>query len=84
MVDPAVFGTDRDWVLETLARENVNGRKYFYPTTNSFACYGGAYDPEQTPIALELSRRVLTLPLYADLSVEDAARIAGLVRRAGR
>ena len=84
VVDPAVFGTDRDGVLEALARENVNGRKYFYPTTNSFACYGGAYDPEQTPIALELSRRVLTLPLYADLSVEDAAWIAGLVRAAGR
>lgn len=49
---------------------NVFTRKYFYPLTNSFECYQGMYDVNDTPIAKDISERVLTLPLYADLELE--------------
>ncbi len=73
--DKEIFGADRDEVMEALAAQGIGARKYFYPLTNTFACYEGKYDPQDTPIALELSQKVLTLPLYADLTVEEVDRI---------
>ena len=77
--DEAVFGEDRDSVMARLAENDIGARKYFYPLTNTFECFGGKYDPNETPIALEISKRVLTLPLYADLSIEDVDRICEII-----
>ena len=75
------FRLSRDEVFARLAAEGVNTRKYFYPLTNSFACYAGqpGFDPARTPIAAHVADRVLTLPLYADLSAEDVERICDLI-----
>ena len=75
------FRRSRDEVFARLAEQGVNTRKYFYPLTNSFACYGGqpGFDPALTPIAAHIADRVLTLPLYADLSAEDVERICDLI-----
>lgn len=73
------FGADRDMVSDTLRAAQVMARKYFYPLTSVYTCFHGVYDPKETPIALEISRRVLTLPLYADLSLEAADRICEIV-----
>ena len=77
---PVVFDgykETRDQIQEKLAGEGIHARKYFYPLTNSFACYD--FDPSETPVAAYISARVLTLPLYADLSVEDADRICDVI-----
>ena len=56
-------------------------RKYFYPITNSFECYRDlpTAGPEKTPVAAYLADRVLTLPLYADLALEDVDRICDII-----
>ena len=36
-------------------------------------------DVDATPVALHVAKRVLTLPLYADLSMEDVDRICKIV-----
>ena len=77
--DKEVFGATRDEVMEALAVNGVGARKYFYPLTNTFDCYEGKYNVEETPIAYRLSNQVLTLPLYADLSMEDVDRICSIV-----
>lgn len=77
--DEAVFGATRDYVFEALAEHSIGARKYFYPITNTFECYEGRFDPEMTPVALRISNRVLTLPLYADLSLEDVDRICEII-----
>ncbi len=82
--DEAVFGANRDQVMEALAKEGIGARKYFYPLTNTFACYGGKYDVTETPVALRLSENVLTLPLYADLSAEDVDRICDIIVAQGK
>lgn len=70
----------RDQVFEKLAAENIIARKYFYPATNAFECYTGlGFDPEATPVAKRLSECVLTLPMYAGLSVEDVDRICDII-----
>lgn len=67
----------RDQIQEKLTRQGITARKYFYPLTNSFDCYD--FDPDRTPVAQYLAQRVLTLPLYADLSEEDADRICDVI-----
>ena len=67
-----------------LKRHGIFTRKYFYPLTSSFECYRNRYDASATPVASETSRRVLTLPMYADLTEEDVDRICGLILQAKR
>ena len=75
------FRMTRDEVFARLAEQKINARKYFYPLTNSFACYAGkpGFDPALTPVAAHMADRVLTLPLYADLSDEDVDRICDII-----
>ena len=77
--DPDVCGSDRNEVFAALANQNIGTRKYFYPLTNTFECYRGKFDPQKTPVALRISQRVLTLPLYADLELDDVDRICDII-----
>lgn len=74
------FGASRDEVFAALERENICARKYFYPLTSSFDCYKGMFDAASTPVAQRISKEVLTLPLYADLELEDVRRICRIIR----
>lgn len=78
-----VFGADRDEVFEALGTHGIGARKYFYPLTNSFGCFNGKYDSEDTPVALRISEQVLTLPLYADLALDDVDRICEIILKCG-
>jgi dTDP-4-amino-4,6-dideoxygalactose transaminase len=81
---PVVFDgykMSRDEVFEKLKAENIYARKYFYPLTNSFECYKGRFDVEKTPVAKYVADRVLTLPLYADLALDDVDRICDIILR---
>ena len=69
--DENLFGASRNEVMDALAQNGIGARKYFYPLTNTFECFHGKYDVDATPVALHVAKRVLTLPLYADLSMED-------------
>ena len=77
--DEKIFGASRNEVFDTLAKHGIGARKYFYPITNSFDCFHGKYDVNDTPVALHISKRVLTLPLYADLALEDVDRICEII-----
>lgn len=73
------FGTSRDEIYKGLKDKGVNARKYFYPLTSEFDCYKDQFDSKQTPIALWVSKRVLTLPLYADLEDDDVNMICDFI-----
>jgi len=77
--DETAFGANRDEVLNTLAGHQIMARKYFYPLTSEFSCYRGRFDPCETPIARQISRRILTLPLYADIEAETVDRICEVI-----
>lgn len=79
---PVVFDgykLNRDEIYESLKEQNIIARKYFYPLTNNLECYKGKYNVEKTPVANYISNRVLTLPLYADLALEDVDRICDII-----
>ncbi len=71
----------RDEVFQQLQNNGIIARKYFYPITNSFECYKGlpGFDPAMTPVAKHVGENILTLPLYAELSVEDVDRICDVI-----
>lgn len=77
--DEKIFGATRNEVMEALAAHDIGARKYFYPLTNTFECFHSMFDVNETPVALHMSRHVLTLPLYADLQIEDVDRICDIV-----
>lgn len=72
------FGATRNEVFEKLKDNNIFARKYFYPLTSQFDCYHGQYN-NATPVALHISKRVLTLPLYADLCLKDVDTICRVI-----
>lgn len=74
-----IFGSSRNEVYAKLGENGINARKYFYPLTNTFECFHGKYDAFQTPVALHISKKVLTLPIYAELEMKDVDRICDII-----
>ncbi len=73
------FGASRAEVFDVLAEQGIGARKYFYPLTNTFSAFHGKFNVFETPVALHISKRVLTLPMYADLALEDVDRICEII-----
>ena len=81
---PVVFDgykATRDEIFLKLQEQGITARKYFFPLTNDIECYrdyptAGA---EKTPVAKHIADRVLTLPLFADLTLEDVDRICDII-----
>lgn len=80
---PVVFeddcGTTRDEVFAKLREHSIFSRKYFFPLVSDYACYQGRFDSSKTPVAKHVADRVLTLPMAADLALEDVDRICDIV-----
>ena len=75
------FKKTRDEIFDELKKHDIVARKYFYPLVNEMECYKNysTAGSEKTPIAKHIADRVLTLPLYADLSLDDVDRICKIV-----
>ena len=68
------FETRERVYAELKERCNVFARRYFYPLLTDFAPY--EYAKGNCPIAEDIARRVLTLPTYYGLSLDDVKSIA--------
>ena len=84
LFDPEVFSATRDDVFDALDAVNVGARKYFYPLVSDFACYRSVYSSDRTPVAKRAASQVLTLPMYADLTLADVDRICDAALAAGK
>jgi len=73
------FHRNREEVLSLLAEHDIIARRYFYPSVDSAECYQNAYPADKTPISHYIADRVLTLPLYADLTVEEVDVICNVL-----
>ena len=78
LINPAESGVSRDELGRKLLMQNIASRAYFSPLLNQ--------DPRldvprnDTPVALDISRRIIALPFFADLEPADALRIADTVK----
>lgn len=79
LIEPKQYGKSRDEIYNMLRGKNIYSRKYFYPLTSDFDCYQGKYNQFILPVATYVSKNILTLPLYADLSLEEVDIICHLI-----
>lgn len=75
---PVVFESEKKLLT---VRDNLNAnyiypRRYFYPTLHTLSYIENA---PQLPVAEEISAKVLCLPLYHDLSIDNIKRICYLI-----
>lgn len=73
----------RDELYTRLAAHNIITKKYFYPLVTGYSCYSETYAAKDTPVAKQVSERVLTLPMYDTLNPVTARQIADLIRSSG-
>jgi dTDP-4-amino-4,6-dideoxygalactose transaminase len=77
---PVIFDDEKPLlrVVAELNRENTFPRRYFFPALNTLP-----YLPERhpCPVAESMAKRVLCLPLYAELGEATAENIAAIIRR---
>lgn len=75
------FGVSRDELAERLWTEkNINARKYFCPITSDMTYYKNKYGVTDTQVAREISNRVLTLPMYYELTLEEVDYITDSIK----
>ncbi len=73
------FTKSRNEVYECLAAHHIFARKYFYPLITDFDCYQEQFQGVCLPHAKWAADNVLTLPLYADISIEEVDRICDVI-----
>lgn len=65
------FIKSRDDLYDYLKEFNIFSRKYFYPIVPDFGCYKEQYKDVQLPVARNIGKRILCLPLYNGLTKEE-------------
>ena len=75
---PVIFETQETLLLarDSLFKNGIAARRYFYPSLNELTFSGNSQD---CPFSEDISRRVLSLPLFTDLSIEDINRISAII-----
>jgi dTDP-4-amino-4,6-dideoxygalactose transaminase len=73
------FGISRDQLYEKMKEYNVYARRYFYPLVCDYACYQSISVKDPLTVARKAAERILTLPIYYDLSLEDVEKICDIV-----
>lgn len=82
---PVVFeekysGVTREMVFKKLGEESIYARKYFYPLCCDFEVCTSRNIIADVPVSRHVSERVLCLPCYSDLAVDDVRRICGIIK----
>ena len=79
---PVIFESEKSMlaVKEELANNQVNARRYFYPSLNMVPQVTGVR--QACPVSEDISTRVLCLPLYHGLEESDISRISSIIKNA--
>ncbi len=75
------FGMSRDDLYHLLKKYNINSRRYFYPLLCDFPCYRSIAINDPLHTARLISERILCLPIYSDLPVDDVFHICDIISR---
>lgn len=72
-VDAEKYGMTRDELYFKMKKQNVLGRRYFYPLISEFSTYRGLESarPDNLPNAHKMADTVICLPMHHILSNED-------------
>jgi len=74
------FGMSRDELYNKLREYNVYCRRYFYPLICDYACYQSVAIKDPMIVARKVSERILTLPIYDSLTIEEVEIICEIIK----
>lgn len=76
------YGLSRDALYERFRERGILVRRYFYPLISQFPMYRGLDSARESrlPIAREISRRVLCLPIYDSLDDQTVRDVVGFIK----
>ena len=76
------YGKSRDGLYNYLKLNNIYTRKYFYPLISQFPPYKKLISAKEAnlPKATSVSKNIICLPIYADLTSADVRRISRLIK----
>jgi dTDP-4-amino-4,6-dideoxygalactose transaminase len=76
------FPVDRDGLYQVLKAAGIMSRRYFYPLISQFPPYAGlpSADPATLPVAMDVARRVLCLPIHSGVLDEDIERAVTAIK----
>ena len=74
------YPVSRDELYDILKGHDIYSRKYFYPITSDQACFKNKYVNNDLSVARDLSKRVLSLPIFEEINRDDIDKITGIVR----
>ena len=76
-VDAGRYGMTRNELYFKMKKQNVLGRRYFYPLISEVSAYRGleSAKPENLPVAHQVAENVICLPMYPELDNTDINRI---------
>src|SRR5690606_9575198 len=78
------YGISRDELYGLLRDHGVFAMRYFYALISDFPMYRTlpSADRARVPVASRAANQVICLPIYPDLDIDEATRIAGLIASA--
>ncbi len=79
-VNETVTGHTRDELHVELHRNNILSRKHFYQLANTYPCYPMTFSNDKTPVAEQVAKNIISLPLYAGLSEGEIDRICSVIK----
>lgn len=79
-VDEKKMGISRDGLFQHLKEHNVFARRYFYPLVCEFSCYKHVSVDDSLIIARQVSSKILTLPIYDSLKIDDVYKISEIIK----
>ncbi len=82
-VHQKTYGMTRDDLYFKMKEQGILGRRYFYPLISDFTPYRGlpSATKENLPVATEMAREVICLPMHHALTNEDIDRILSCIMR---
>lgn len=82
-VDQKLYGKTRDELYFAMQKENIYGRRYFYPLISEFSTYRGLPSSKKShlPVANKVAEQVICLPIYADLEIQDVKRVIDFINK---
>jgi len=78
-VNEKEFGISRDKLYEELKKYNIYTRRYFYPLICDYSCYRSVSIKAPLTVARKVASRILILPIYCDLSLDDVQQICDII-----
>ena len=77
------YGMTRDELYFKMKEHNVFGRRYFYPLISPFSTYRGldSANPDNLPVATQMSNNVICLPMHHALSENEVEYILQIIKK---